>query len=98
MLFSNGFGITITKYVNSLSRSLIGTVLPLVAWLFLISIGEETWETLRFFFYCVITFGVLVFNEVLVFHICKLNSKIKTNLQEKKKDLELEEGKEELEI
>lgn len=60
-------GIYTTKYASALARSTYETSRSILVWMFSILIGWESFEVLQLVGFMIMTFGLLVFNEIIVF-------------------------------
>ena len=63
----NYFGISVTKNVSAAARSTIDTTRTVIIWGFSMAIGWEDFILLQLFGFILLTLGMFIFNEIIVF-------------------------------
>ncbi|KAL4512016.1 hypothetical protein ABPG72_005018 [Tetrahymena utriculariae] len=97
IMLLNGLGLCVTKYASAMSRSLMGVLSPFLVWMITIGLGWDKWKVGQFIGYVVITFGVLIYNEIIVIPIFGFNVNLKKNILKRKEELEAIQKEQELE-
>lgn len=93
MIFSiscfNAFGVSVTKYASSASRSVIDTSRTVLIWFFFLfytGAGHEKFQWLQLAGFVILVFGALIYNEILVIPILGFNMYTKAAIAERNGD------------
>jgi drug/metabolite transporter (DMT)-like permease len=76
----NGFGVSVTKYASSASRSTMNSCKTAVVWVFFLIYrgpGHETFLWLQFFGFIILILGTLIFNEIIVIPLFGFNTNLR---------------------
>jgi drug/metabolite transporter (DMT)-like permease len=79
-------GIYTTKYASALARSTYETSRSILVWMFSILIGWEVFTFLQLGGFMVMTFGLLLFNEIIIFPYFGFREAVEKHRQEKNKE------------
>lgn len=79
-------GIYTTKYASALARSTYETSRSIIVWMFSIIVGWEIFTFLQLAGFMVMTFGLLLFNEIVVFPYFGFREAVEKHRQEKNKE------------
>lgn len=73
----NACGISVTKYASAAQRSTIDTARTFSIWLVSLALGMEPFVALQIPGYILLTFGTLLYNEIIVLPFCGFNENTK---------------------
>ncbi|EGR32614.1 hypothetical protein IMG5_076440 [Ichthyophthirius multifiliis] len=83
ILFFNVASLAVTKYVNSLSRNVGIVTYPFIIWITSIAIGWEKFLAGQLVGYIVVSFGTLIYNEIIILKFWGLNIFTKSEIAKK---------------
>jgi len=63
--FANFFGLSVTKYLSSLTRSVLGILTPVLVWLFDMAFLGRKFYWLQFLGFSLVVIGNFIYNEVM---------------------------------
>lgn len=89
--FFNFAGISITKYVSSVARTIIDTVRTIIVWVFFIVMPEvivpakakEKFSVLQLIGFLILIFGSIIYNEIIVLPCCGFNQYTKAKIKQR---------------
>ena len=78
-------GIYSTKYASALARSTYETSRSILVWMFSIAIGWESFEILQLIGFMIMTVGLLLFNEIIIFPFFGFREAVEKHKEEVKR-------------
>jgi drug/metabolite transporter (DMT)-like permease len=75
-------GIYTTKYASALARSTYETSRSILVWMFSILVGWEGFQIMQLAGFMLMTFGLLFFNEIIVFPYCGFREAVEKHKKE----------------
>lgn len=69
----NACGISVTKYASAAQRSTIDTGRTVTIWMVSLALGLESFIPLQIPGFLILTFGTLLYNEIIVLPCCGFN-------------------------
>ncbi|KAL4470183.1 hypothetical protein ABPG74_011794 [Tetrahymena malaccensis] len=85
IFFLNGIALSITKYLSALTRSVVASVVPFAIWMATLALGWEEFNYIQLIGYIIITFGSLIYNEIINIPIFNMNYYTKEKIAQREK-------------